>query len=326
MIRHPDLESLRLLVLVGERGSLTAAASELGMTQPAASKRLSLLERRLGVRLLVRSRRGSEMTEAGELVSGWARRVLGEVDLLVEGAAALHRESAAQLAVAASLTVAEHLLPVWLGELRATVPGLRLGLQVTNSTRVCALVRGRAVDVGFVESPDVPAELCTVEVGRDRLVLVVAPGDPWARRGCPVTAAELAGTPLITREPGSGTRDAAERAVAGTGERLVPPLLELGSSAAVRSTVLAGGGAALLSELLVTPDCVAGTLVEVPTEGLDLTRTLRAVWHAGRAPVGVAGALLQLAARVPDDGRSTVRPRSRPTTSHGSVTDGRPHR
>ncbi|GAA4555421.1 LysR family transcriptional regulator [Pseudonocardia xishanensis] len=292
---RPDPESLSLLVLVGERGSLTAAACELGITQPAASKRISLLERRLGVRLLVRTRQGSALTESGDLVAGWARRVLDELDTLVDGAAALRRRSAAQLAVAASLTVAEHLLPTWLGELRAGAATLRVGLEVTNSTRVCAMVRGGSADVGFIESPGVLAGLRGRPVAQDRLVLVVAPGHPWARRRRTVEAAELARTPLISREEGSGTRDTAERALAEIGERLVAPLLELGSSAAVRSTVLAGGGPALLSELVVGADVAVGALVEVPVARLDLGRTLRVVWRAGQRPSGAAGALVELA-------------------------------
>ncbi|MFC4943802.1 LysR family transcriptional regulator [Pseudonocardia sp. GCM10023141] len=295
MTWRPDVESLRLLVLVAEHRSLTAAAGELGVSQPAASKRISMLERRLGVRLLVRTRRGSAMTEAGELLAGRARRVLDELEVLVQAAAALRREASAQLAVAASLTVAEYLLPTWLGELRRSAADLRVGLQVTNSTRVCRLVRDRAVDLGFIESPGALEGLESRPVARDRLMLLVAPGHPWARRRRQLGVAELAATPLISREAGSGTRDTAERAVAAAGEELVAPLLELGSSAAVRSTVLAGGGPALLSELVVATDIAAGTLVEVPTIGIDLHRTLRAVWAAGTRPAGPAARLIDVA-------------------------------
>jgi DNA-binding transcriptional LysR family regulator len=291
----PDLETLRLLVLVGEHGTLTAAAEELGVTQPAASKRISLLERRLGVPLLVRSRQGSRMTEAGELVAGWARRVIAELDVLVDGAAALRRESSAHLAVAASLTLAEHLLPSWLGALRAMHPGLRVALEVTNSARVCQSVADRAADVGFVEAPTPPSALRSCPVAQDRLVLVVAPGHPWSARREPVTAAELARTPLVTREAGSGTRDTAERALRQVGEQSAAPLLELGSSAAVRSTVRAGEGPALLSELAVVPDVASGILVVVPVVGVDFRRTLRAVWHSGTRPRAAAGVLLDLA-------------------------------
>lgn len=292
-----DLESLRLLVLVGERGSLTSAAGELGMSQPAASKRMSVLERRLGLSLVERSRRGSVLTASGELVAGWARRVLDELAALQDGVELLRRRSSAQLTVAASLTVAEHLLPAWLGEMRRSDPDSRVGLQVMNSTRVCEAVRDGTVDLGFIESPDVLPGLRSRAVARDRLVLVVAPGHPWARRRRPVGASELAGTPLLVRELGSGTRDTVERALATCGAQPAAPLLELGSSAAIRSAVLAGAGPALLSELVIAEDLVRRTLVEVPLADVDLRRTLRAVWRAAERPSGLASALLGQATR-----------------------------
>lgn len=81
--RLPDPESLRLLVLVGESGSLGSAAARLGITQPSASERLSALERRLGLVLLDRTRRGSQVTDAGRAVVEGAQRVLLELDRLV---------------------------------------------------------------------------------------------------------------------------------------------------------------------------------------------------------------------------------------------------
>jgi DNA-binding transcriptional LysR family regulator len=288
----PDVESLRLLVLVGERGSLTSAAGELGMSQPAASRRMGTLERRLGLTLLERSRRGSVLTASGELVAGWARRVLEELAALQSGVDLLRRRTSAQLTVAASLTVAEHLLPGWLGEMRRFDPDARVGLQVMNSTRVCEAVRDGTVDLGFIESPDVLPGLRSRAVARDRLVLVVAPGHPWSRRRRPVGASELADTPLLAREQGSGTRDTVERALATWGVQPAAPLLELGSSAAIRSAVLAGAGPALLSELVIAEDLTRRTLVEVPLADVDLRRTLRAVWRAAGRPSGQAAALL----------------------------------
>jgi DNA-binding transcriptional LysR family regulator len=305
----PDVEDLQLLVGVERHGSLTAAAAEAGISQPAASKRMTKLERRLGVRLLDRTRRGSALTADGELVTGWARRVLGELTILIEGAQALRRRTSAQLTVAASLTVAEHLLPGWLGELRRLNPQLRMGLQVTNSAQVCELVRGRVVDLGFIESPGVLNGLRYRAVGTDRLVLVVAPDHPWARRRRPVAAAELAQTPLISREAGSGTRDTADQALAAVGQRPVPPLLVLGSTAAICSSVQNGGGPALISELAAAADLAARTLIEVPTAGVDLSRTLRAVWHPDVRPAGPAANLVaQALAPAPD---------SRPAFRHG---------
>jgi DNA-binding transcriptional LysR family regulator len=166
-----------------------------------------------------------------------------------------------------------------------------------NSTRVCEAVREGTADLGFIESPDVLPGLRSRAVARDRLVLVVAPGHPWARRRRAVGASELAGTPLLVRELGSGTRDTVERALATCGTQLAAPLLELGSSAAIRGAVLAGAGPALLSELVIAEDLTRRTLVEVPLADVDLGRTLRAVWRAAERPSGQAAALLAHATR-----------------------------
>ena len=74
--RLPDLDALELFVAVAETGSLGQAAARLGISQPSASARMSTLERRLGVRLLVRSPSGSRLTSAGLVVTDWARTVL----------------------------------------------------------------------------------------------------------------------------------------------------------------------------------------------------------------------------------------------------------
>ncbi|NVI92153.1 LysR family transcriptional regulator [Actinomadura sp. BRA 177] len=284
MAPHPDIDSLRLLVLVAERGSLTAAAGELRISQPSASKRLSLLERRLGVRLVDRTRRGSSLTPAGTLVTGWAQRVLDALNALADGAEALRREHTGNLTVAAGLTIAEHLLPAWIGDLRRADPDLHVGMQVTNSSHVCELARHGEVDIGFIESPGRPTGLRSRTVARDRLVLVAPPDHPWTRRKRPIPPAEVAATPLISRESGSGTRQAARQAMAAHGLDLAPPLLEFGSSTAVRNAVVAGAGPALISELVVAGDLATGALTEIPIEGVTLERSLRAA--VGLSPMG----------------------------------------
>jgi DNA-binding transcriptional LysR family regulator len=295
MPRTPDLDSLTLLVLVGEHGSLGAAASRLGISQPAASKRLSTLERDLGLVLVDRSRRGSRLTDAGRMVVGWSRRVLDDVGELLTGAEALRTRRDAELRVAASMTIAEYLAPGWIGQLRRRRPELYVGLQVTNSDKVPALLTSGAADIGFIESPRAPARFATRQVGSDRLVVVVPVGHPWARRRRPLTVGELASTPLVVRERGSGTRETLDEALSRAGVGTARPLLELGSATAVRSAVIAATGPAVISELAVRTDVADGRLVAVRVEGLELSRVLRAVWTGGRKLVGPAAELLTVA-------------------------------
>jgi DNA-binding transcriptional LysR family regulator len=289
-----DLTGFDLLLSVARLGSVGRAAAAHHISQPAASARLRELERRLGVTLLHRSPRGSTLTATGALVADWARAAVDAADALATGVAALRATHESRLAVAASQTVAEYLLPAWLVALRAGHPGLSVTLRAANSAEVAAAVLAGEVEIGFVEGPDAPAGLQAETVATDRLAVVVAPGHPWSKRRRGVTPAELAGTPLVSREAGSGTRRAFEEALAPL--KAAAPLLELSSTTAIKHAVAAGSGAAVLSSLAVTAELAAGTLVAVPT-AMPLQRRLRAVWPAAGQLIGPAGDLYAIARR-----------------------------
>lgn len=294
----PELSTLRLLILVAETGSLGRAAARMGISQPAASKRLSLLERRLGLALVDRDSRGSVLTTHGKAVCQWSTKVLAEMDTLMAGAAALRQQEAGELRLASSMTLAEHWVPRWIGALQQAGPQVFVSLAVSNSEQVAQLAATGRVDLGFVESPGLPPGLSSRQVGADRLVVVVAPGHPWARRREPVDPADLAATRLIVREPGSGTRETFERALAAAGEKQTKALMELDANAAVRAAVAAGGGPAVLSALTVQDDLTARRLVEVPVAGVELSRRLRAVWAKGTRLSKPAEQLLRIAVRA----------------------------
>lgn len=293
--RWPDLGVLELLVTVAELGSLSAAAERLGVPQPSASRSLARFERRVGLSLVERTARGSRVTPDGALFVDWARSLLAEAERFTLATRALRSQHAAQLVVAASMTVAEYLVPRWLGAFRRAHPDVEVTLQVTNSDRVAELLGSGEAEVGFVETTAVPGGLHWTEVGEDRLLVVVAPGHPWARRRRPVGAAELAATPLVLREEGSGTRRTLVDACAVAGLDLVPPAQALGSNAAVRISAMSGAGPAVLSEQAVREQVRSGDLVAVRTTGLDLARRLRAGWAGGRRPVGLVADLVSIA-------------------------------
>jgi DNA-binding transcriptional LysR family regulator len=287
----PDLLALDLLESVAELGSLGQAASRHHMSQPAVSMRMSQLERTLGLRLLERTPSGTRLTPAGERVVGLSRRVLAEAHAMMAAVGSLSAAEHSRLRIAASLTVAEYLLPGWLAALHRESAEVGLAVEVTNSANVLARVRDGHADVGFVEGHEEhPPGMHTFVLRSDRLVLVVEPGHPWARRPSPVDGAELAVTELIVREPGSGTRDVLEHALAPWGG--VRSRLELGSTVAILAAAQRGEGPAVLSTLAVAEALGAGRLVAVRTEGVDLTRSLRAVWSTSNPLSPLASRLL----------------------------------
>ncbi len=292
--RVPEIGALDLLLSVARLGSLGRAARQHGISQPAAGSRIRHLEGLLGLSLIERSAAGSRLTRDGAMVADWAQPVVTAAAALDAGVTALRTQREGRLRIAASLTVAEYLVPTWLIDLRARRPQTTVALRVANSDDVARLVLAGGVDIGFVEGPALPDGLACRVVGRDQLVLVVAPRHHWARRRRPVDAAELAATPLVAREPGSGTRYALEAVLAGLGD-LTAPLVELSSTTAIKAAVQAGVGPAVLSSLTVASEVADGRLIALQVAGMDLTRTLRAVWPAGQGLTGVLRDLLAVA-------------------------------
>lgn len=290
----PDLTALELLVAVADHGSLSAGARAIGMAQPNASRSMARLERSLGVSLVTRSTSGARLTPAGLLVVDWCRVVLQDARVLVDGARSLAGTGKGGLVVSASQTVAEHLLPAWLAALRGRHDNVSVTVAVHNTAAVVADVLSGACDIGFVEGPRAPRGVHSRVVAHDELVLVVAPDHPWARRRRPVSPDELAETPLLTREAGSGTRVRLDEEVVRAAGRAVTPVQELSSNAAVRVGVQAGAGPAVLSRLAVADALSTRTLLEVPLD-LDLRRQLRAVWSGPRRLAGLPADLVHVA-------------------------------
>jgi DNA-binding transcriptional LysR family regulator len=206
------------------------------------------------------------------------------------GAQALRDRRDSRLRVAASMTIAEYLLPGWLLALRAQRPDTAVSLLAGNSTAVAERLLAGEADLGFVEGLSVPPSLDSTVIAHDRLIVVTAPGHPWARRRAPLAGAELAATPLILREEGSGTRQVLDAALGG----LARPLIELSSTTAVKAAAVSGAGPAVLSELALGEELSTHRLVSIPLSDIQLRRALRAVWPTGHRPTGPARELLSL--------------------------------
>jgi len=318
-----DLGALRALREVGRHESIAAAAAVLGVSQQALSARMRTLERSMDITLLARTPTGSRLTEQGQLVVGWAEDVLDAADRLEAGVRSIRSGVSHRLAIAASQTVAEHLVPHWLVKLRSieqasadqagdgqagdghAIPGQAstarapnnlptvVELTVANSAGVIELVRDVKVRLGFIETPHLPADLVTAHLRDDEMLVVTAPGHPWARRRRPLSLAEIAATPLVMREAGSGTRVTLTDYLAAQHPPLTARIaMELGTSAAVRSAIAACVGPGVLSRLAVRDDLVLGRLVAIEVAGPPLTRQLTAVWRPDLDPLPPEGARL----------------------------------
>ncbi|OAV62463.1 LysR family transcriptional regulator [Enteractinococcus helveticum] len=270
-----NISLLQIICGIADHKSLSAAAKESGVAQSNASRAVRVLERRLGYALLHRSHRGSQLTQEGKLIAEWAREALEALDRLAIGAEALARSESEVLTIGASMTIAEHLLPGWLKTFRARYPEAKTQLRIMNSADVISAVEDGRVGLGFVETPDVPRALHSQPVWTDELIAVVGSAHPWANSATTVSTELLANTPLIEREPGSGTRAFLDFLV---GTHRQPPLLELNSNSAICQAVIEGIGPAVLSRLAVESDVREGKLIAIPSGEKKLERQLTAVW------------------------------------------------
>ncbi|PRQ11837.1 LysR family transcriptional regulator [Corynebacterium sp. 13CS0277] len=253
-----DLGQVAALAALEKEGSVSAAAVALGISQQACSARLQALSHSVGRALTARTPHGLVLTDTGRVVLGWARPVLaaaGDFDSLVSTLS--HRQG---LRVGASLTVAEYLLPGWL----AHYPG-QVQLEAANSATVLSRVAAGDLDVGFVETPTLPVGLNRRLLGWDEMVVCVAPAHPWA--GTSISAAELARTPLIAREEGSGTRATVDAAI-----DCVEPAATVTTTAAALALVATGVAPSVLPRR-----CLDSRLVEVPCP-VRFARPIHAVW------------------------------------------------
>lgn len=281
----PNLRTLALFVAVVEEGSVGAGARRVGMAQSNASRAVAELEASVGLPLLERRPAGAMPTPAGRAFAGQAHEVLDSVEAFRDWVIRAGDAPPTRLRVGASMTIAETLLPAWLAAVRERVPGARIDVSVLNSSQVIDEVQQGRLQLGFVETP---------HVQEDELLVAIGPHHEWASRTGQISLRELAATPLVVREPGSGTREALQELFA---EHMpVEPAQVLSSNAAVRVAVAAGVGPAVLSALALRDHLAQGYLLRVPFEGRGITRPLTAVWSGPRRLTGLAEELVAVAA------------------------------
>lgn len=260
---------LRAFAAIARCGSLSRAADELFVSQPAVSKHLASLEAELGETLVVRGRQGATMTPAGQLLADY---VLRAEALLANAGRALRaggETESGTLALAASGIPATYVLPPILSTFRERHGGVEIEFEESTSAGALELVRLHRVELAVVGGLTVPPELESEPLVEDEIVLV----GPPALGGRRLRTKELEGQTWISREEGSATRAAVETARWELGLHSVAEL-ELQSWEAVKLAVAKGAGIAAISRLALELELEAGRLVVLDVPRWRLTRTI----------------------------------------------------
>ena len=260
-----DPTRLRLLVEVGRRGSISAAADACRVGQPSATKHLQTLEAAVGEKLVERHGRASRLTEAGEVVAAHATRVLDTLQGMQEELRALRDAERGTLTLAASTTPGSYVLPSILQCFAERHPRVDVDVVIGSSAWVAQRVAHREVQLGLAGDVDLPDGVAAEPFLDDELVGIAAPGALRLRDGrAPV--AELSPLTLLVREQGSSTRAVAERALARVGYQPAKRW-ELDSNEAIKRSVAAGLGVGFVSRLVVEDELARGLLESFAVQG-----------------------------------------------------------
>ncbi len=278
-----DPNRLRLLVEVGRRGSISAAAEACSTGQPSATKHLKTLEAAVGQKLVERNGRSSRLTEAGEVVAVHATRVLDTLEGMQEDLRALRDAERGTLTLAASTTPATYVLPSILQCFAERHQGVDVDIAIGPSRWVAERIALREVALGIAGEVELPDGVVSEPFIGDELVGVAAPGLTTLRRGR-ARPEELEQLTLLVRESGSSTRAVAERYLARLGYHPSKRWV-LDSNEAITRSVRAGLGVGFVSKLVVEEEAKRGELVVFRLEGAEpMSRSVQLLRPDGRDP------------------------------------------
>ena len=279
-----DLHKLEIFYWVAELRSFSQAAELLDLRQPTVSAHIQELEEALGGQLLYRLHGRISLTPLGLLLAERAKTLLAFKRETVAAVEQFHGTLSGELWIGGSNIPGEYLLPQKLGAFTKKYPAVKPILRIGDSAGIIEDVFEGKVELGFVGFKGADDRLCFKKIWDDEMVLAVPKGHPWSRRPF-VEVADLRAENFISREHGSGTLDSIHQLLS-KGRRAHVELLhismELGSTEAVKESLMAGFGISILSRISIRHELAEGSIVEVPIHGLKMERGFYEVYHRRR--------------------------------------------
>ena len=280
------LRQLELFTAICQERTVTAAAARVGLSQAATSQALAELENLLERKLFARHGRRLLLNAVGRRLLPSAIEVLDRVRD-IESLGALHP---VDVALYASLTAGNYMLPSIISRFVRTHPSYRFHVSIGNTEQVAESLLRFESDAGWIEGIVEDAALIAFPWREDPLVVVAKPDHPLAGRKATIEG--LAEAAWVLREKGSGTRDVFERAIEGK-FRLGRVPAEFAGIEAVKRAVLAGAGLGCISGSAVVAEIRTGQLRRIHVPWLDLRRQITVLLHRDKYRDAGLGAFLR---------------------------------
>ncbi|WP_207541275.1 LysR family transcriptional regulator [Sabulicella rubraurantiaca] len=275
-----DLQSLRLFVAIMETGSITRAAQRENIAISAVSKRLGLLEARIGSKLFMRHPNGLEPTPAAAVLLRNARTVLRNLAQMQLEMAEFSEGVRGTVSIAASIAIASNYLPDELRSFSLSHPGVTISVHDALSRQAVEMVKDGAADLGIFAEPYSAGDLPTVAYKTEQLVAVLPAGHPLSTRRA-LTLAEMVSYDFVLGRPGSSLTTLIERAAAAAGS-LPRFRVQVSGSEAIARMVEAGLGVSILPAAMARPRRTAGMVLR-PLREPWASRRLRLCFPPGEA-------------------------------------------
>lgn len=245
-----NLDQLAAFLSVVDLGSFTAAADKVGLTQPAVSLQVKLLEQRLGVKLIERVGRRAQASPAGLELLAHARRIIEACSVAEEAMTPYREGSVGRVRIGSGGTASIHLLPRAIAIAKKRMPDLEIIVRIGNIDEILRDLEANALDLAVVALPAAGRSL-EVEPFHDDELLAVAPKGSMMPDGGP-DAEFMKGRTLLLYE-GGNTRRATNEWFEAAGVR-PEPAMEFGSVEAIKELVAAGLGWSILPEMALRRD------------------------------------------------------------------------
>jgi DNA-binding transcriptional LysR family regulator len=270
-----SLRQLEVFLATAACENITRAAASLAMSQSAASSSLKDLETQFNVKLFDRVGKRIQLSELGNQVRPQAENLLAQARAFEQ--ALTGDEVTGRLQIGATLTIGNYLAVGMIADFRRLHPQADIALSVANTQTIAERVASFELDMGLIEGEFHHRDLDTIHWRPDELVVFAAPDHPLACAEA-LTDDDLLSLPWIVREPGSGTRQAFDRAMTGILTDL-HIAMELQHTEAIKRAVEAGLGVGCLSQISLTEAFKRGSLVPLAVPGRDFHRELYIITH-----------------------------------------------
>lgn len=266
---HITLRHLSIFEAVARHGSISRAASELHLTQPAVSMQMKQLEEQIGLPLIEQIGRRMCLTEAGQALRVHANDIAaGMVELSASMAQFQGLERG--LLRLTVLSTANYFLPALIARFSARHPGVRVSLQVANREFVLSALADGITDLAIIGQPPHNVDIEAQHFKDNPLVVIAAPSHPLVGQK-QVSLQRLAQETLVVRESGSGTRATVERHFASHG-LVIRSGCELGDNEGIKQAVRAGLGLAVVPAQTIELELQTGCLAVLSVEGFPIVR------------------------------------------------------